>query len=96
MWREGGKYLPHSCFAQSWLTVTWLNADMPLPLQVLDEALIRRLHLTPSQAAQLPLHLHLHCLHLPGARPRDTPSELLAPLPPYFSRTLQYLGLHQQ
>ncbi|XP_032987861.1 mitochondrial mRNA pseudouridine synthase RPUSD3 isoform X1 [Rhinolophus ferrumequinum] len=64
--------------------------------QVLDEALIRRLHLTPSQAAQLPLHLHLHCLHLPGARPRDTPSELLAPLPPYFSRTLQYLGLHQQ
>lgn len=64
--------------------------------QVLDEALLRRLHLTPSQAAQLPLHLHLHCLHLPGTKPRDAPIELLAPLPPYFSRTLQCLGFHQQ
>ncbi|KAM5315452.1 mitochondrial mRNA pseudouridine synthase RPUSD3 isoform 2-T3 [Glossophaga mutica] len=64
--------------------------------QVLDEALLKRLCLTPSQAAQLPLHLHLHRLHLPGPRPRDAPTELLAPLPPYFSRTLQCLGLHQQ
>ncbi|XP_077931455.1 mitochondrial mRNA pseudouridine synthase RPUSD3 isoform X1 [Halichoerus grypus] len=64
--------------------------------QVLDEALLRRLHLTPAQAAQLPLHLHLHCLHLPGMRPREAPMKLLAPLPPYFSRTLQCLGLHQQ
>uniref|UniRef100_A0A8D2E037 RNA pseudouridine synthase D3 n=1 Tax=Sciurus vulgaris TaxID=55149 RepID=A0A8D2E037_SCIVU len=63
--------------------------------QVLDEALLRCLHLTPSQASQLPLHLHLHSLLLPGPRPRDTPMELLAPLPPYFSRTLQYLGLCQ-
>ncbi|XP_039087193.1 mitochondrial mRNA pseudouridine synthase RPUSD3 isoform X2 [Hyaena hyaena] len=61
--------------------------------QVLDEALLRRLCLTPSQAAQLPLHLHLHCLHLPGVRPREAPMKLLAPLPPYFSRTLQCLGL---
>ncbi|XP_067611490.1 mitochondrial mRNA pseudouridine synthase RPUSD3 isoform X1 [Pseudorca crassidens] len=64
--------------------------------QVLDEALLRRLHLTPSQAAQLPLHLHLHCLYLPGARPRDPPIKLLAPLPSYFSRTLHCLGLHYQ
>ncbi|XP_030657926.1 mitochondrial mRNA pseudouridine synthase RPUSD3 isoform X3 [Nomascus leucogenys] len=64
--------------------------------QVLDEALLRRLHLTPSQAAQLPLHLHLHRLLLPGTRDRDTPIELLAPLPPYFSRTLQCLGLRLQ
>ncbi|XP_025872759.2 mitochondrial mRNA pseudouridine synthase RPUSD3 isoform X2 [Vulpes vulpes] len=64
--------------------------------QVLDEALLRRLRLTPSQAAQLPLHLHLHCLHLPGMRPREAPMKLLAPLPPYFSRNLQCLGLHQQ
>ncbi|XP_029772754.1 mitochondrial mRNA pseudouridine synthase RPUSD3 isoform X3 [Suricata suricatta] len=64
--------------------------------QVLDEALLRRLCLTPSKAAQLPLHLHLHCLHLPGMRPREAPMKLLAPLPPYFSRTLQCLGLHQQ
>ncbi|KAM9592569.1 mitochondrial mRNA pseudouridine synthase RPUSD3 [Trichechus inunguis] len=64
--------------------------------QVLDEALVRCLRLTPSQAAQLPLHLHLHCLLLPGPRPQDTPIELLAPLPPYFSRTLQCLGLHQR
>ncbi|XP_064448885.1 mitochondrial mRNA pseudouridine synthase RPUSD3 isoform X2 [Mirounga angustirostris] len=64
--------------------------------QVLDEALLRHLHLTPAQAAQLPLHLHLHCLHLPGMRPREAPMKLLAPLPPYFSRTLQCLGLHQQ
>nr|XP_025872759.1 mitochondrial mRNA pseudouridine synthase RPUSD3 isoform X2 [Vulpes vulpes] len=64
--------------------------------QVLDEALLRRLRLTPSQAAQLPLHLHLHCLHLPGMRPREAPMKLLAPLPPYFSRNLQCLGLRQQ
>ncbi|XP_037657352.1 mitochondrial mRNA pseudouridine synthase RPUSD3 isoform X2 [Choloepus didactylus] len=64
--------------------------------QVLDEALLRRLHLTPSQAARLPLHLHLHRLLLPGARPRDAPIELQAPLPPYFSRTLELLRLHQQ
>ncbi|XP_058419915.1 mitochondrial mRNA pseudouridine synthase RPUSD3-like isoform X2 [Diceros bicornis minor] len=64
--------------------------------QVLDEALLRRLCLSPSQAAELPLHLHLHRLHLPGARPRDAPIELLAPLPPYFCRTLQCLGLRQQ
>uniref|UniRef100_A0A250YG40 RNA pseudouridylate synthase domain-containing protein 3 n=1 Tax=Castor canadensis TaxID=51338 RepID=A0A250YG40_CASCN len=64
--------------------------------QVLDEVLLRRLHLTPSQAAELPLHLHLHCLLLPGTRPRDAPTQLLAPLPPYFSRTLQCLGLCPQ
>ncbi|XP_064237648.1 mitochondrial mRNA pseudouridine synthase RPUSD3 [Aotus nancymaae] len=64
--------------------------------QVLDEALLRRLHLTPSQAAQLPLHLHLHRLLLPGTRARDPPIELLAPLPPYFSRTLWCLGLRLQ
>ncbi|XP_049718247.1 mitochondrial mRNA pseudouridine synthase RPUSD3 isoform X3 [Elephas maximus indicus] len=64
--------------------------------QVLDEALLRCLRLTPSQAAQLPLHLHLHSLLLPGPRPRDTPIELLAPLPPYFTKTLQCLGLRQQ
>ncbi|MBV95315.1 RNA pseudouridylate synthase domain-containing protein 3, partial [Eschrichtius robustus] len=64
--------------------------------QVLDEALLSRLHLTPSQAAQLPLHLHLHCLYLPGTRPRDPPIKLLAPLPSYFSRTLHCLGLHYQ
>ncbi|KAM8935532.1 LOW QUALITY PROTEIN: mitochondrial mRNA pseudouridine synthase RPUSD3-like [Lycaon pictus] len=64
--------------------------------QVPDEALLRRLRLTRSQAAQLPLHLHLHCLHLPGMRPREAPMKLLAPLPPYFSRSLQCLGLHQQ
>ncbi|XP_008696126.1 mitochondrial mRNA pseudouridine synthase RPUSD3 isoform X1 [Ursus americanus] len=64
--------------------------------QVLDGALIRRLCLSPAQSAQLPLHLHLHCLHLPGLRPREAPMKLLAPLPPYFSRTLQCLGLHQQ
>jgi hypothetical protein len=52
--------------------------------------------LTPSQAAELPLHLHLHCLLLPGTRPRDAPTQLLAPLPPYFSRTLQCLGLCPQ
>uniref|UniRef100_A0A7N5JLE3 RNA pseudouridine synthase D3 n=1 Tax=Ailuropoda melanoleuca TaxID=9646 RepID=A0A7N5JLE3_AILME len=64
--------------------------------QVLDGALIRRLRLSPAQSAQLPLHLHLHCLHLPGLRPREAPMKLLAPLPPYFSRTLQCLGLRQQ
>ncbi|XP_036287000.1 mitochondrial mRNA pseudouridine synthase RPUSD3 isoform X4 [Pipistrellus kuhlii] len=64
--------------------------------QVLNEALLRHLRLTPAQASQMPLHLHLRCLHLPGPRPRDAPIELLAPLPPYFSRTLQCLGLRQQ
>nr|XP_044989314.1 mitochondrial mRNA pseudouridine synthase RPUSD3 [Jaculus jaculus] len=64
--------------------------------QVLDEILLRRLHLTPSQAAQMPLHLHLHCLLLPGTRSRGATRELLAPPPPYFSRTLQCLQLSQQ
>ncbi|XP_066102048.1 mitochondrial mRNA pseudouridine synthase RPUSD3 isoform X2 [Saccopteryx bilineata] len=64
--------------------------------QVLDEALLRCLCLTPSQAAQMPLHLHLYCLQLPGTRPMDAPIELFAPLPSYFSRTLQRLGLRQQ
>lgn len=73
-----------------------LNADLSLTPQVLDEALLSRLHLTPAQAAQLPLHIHLHRLHLPGTRPRDAPIELLAPLPSYFSRTLQCLGLQYQ
>ncbi|XP_006872273.1 PREDICTED: RNA pseudouridylate synthase domain-containing protein 3 [Chrysochloris asiatica] len=66
------------------------------PKQVLDDALLRRLHLTPSQAAQLPLHLHLHRLILPGPKLQDDPIELLAPLPPYFSRTLECLGLHHR
>uniref|UniRef100_A0A2I3HL51 RNA pseudouridine synthase D3 n=1 Tax=Nomascus leucogenys TaxID=61853 RepID=A0A2I3HL51_NOMLE len=65
-------------------------------LQPLTGSPLRRLHLTPSQAAQLPLHLSLHRLLLPGTRDRDTPIELLAPLPPYFSRTLQCLGLRLQ
>ncbi|KAM4820848.1 mitochondrial mRNA pseudouridine synthase RPUSD3 [Thomomys bottae] len=64
--------------------------------QVLGEALLHLLRLTPSQAAQLPLHLHLHRLLLPGTSHRDAPLELLAPLPPYFSRTLQSLGIPQQ
>nr|XP_051685593.1 mitochondrial mRNA pseudouridine synthase RPUSD3 [Oryctolagus cuniculus] len=49
-----------------------------------------------TQAAQLPLHLHLRRLLLPGTRPGDAPTQLLAPPPPYFSRTLQCLGLCQQ
>ncbi|XP_006887756.1 PREDICTED: RNA pseudouridylate synthase domain-containing protein 3 [Elephantulus edwardii] len=63
--------------------------------QVMSEALLRCLLLTSSQAAQLPLHLHLQSLFLPGPRPQDAPNEFRAPLPPYFSRTLQCLGLHQ-
>ncbi|XP_069871609.1 mitochondrial mRNA pseudouridine synthase RPUSD3-like [Dipodomys merriami] len=61
--------------------------------QVLGDALLRRLRLPPSQAAPLPLHLHLHRLLLPGTSPAGAPVELVAPLPPYFSRTLQCLGL---
>ncbi|XP_028719761.1 mitochondrial mRNA pseudouridine synthase RPUSD3 [Peromyscus leucopus] len=64
--------------------------------QVLDEALLRRLHLRPSQVAQMPLHLHLHRLLLPGPRSRDPPRELLAPLPSYFSRSLRCLRLSHQ
>lgn len=64
--------------------------------QALDDALLRRLHLTPAQAAQLPLHLHLYQMFLPGSRPTDAPIELRAPLPQYFSRTLQGLGFCQQ
>ncbi|XP_005413095.1 PREDICTED: RNA pseudouridylate synthase domain-containing protein 3 isoform X3 [Chinchilla lanigera] len=74
-----------------------LSAENTKPQrQALDDALLRRLHLTPAQAAQLPLHLHLHQLLLPGSRPADAPIELRAPLPRYFSRTLQCLGLCQQ
>ncbi|XP_028644495.1 mitochondrial mRNA pseudouridine synthase RPUSD3 [Grammomys surdaster] len=61
--------------------------------QVLDEALLRHLYLRPSQVTQMPLHLHLHRLLLPGTTSKDPPSELLAPLPAYFSRTLQCLRL---
>ncbi|XP_049622265.1 mitochondrial mRNA pseudouridine synthase RPUSD3 [Suncus etruscus] len=71
------------------------ESTKPQP-QVLDQALLDRLHLTPAQAARMPLHLHLHSLHLPGPGPQDDPMQLLAPLPPYFSRTLQLLGLNKQ
>ncbi|KAM6162733.1 mitochondrial mRNA pseudouridine synthase RPUSD3 [Erethizon dorsatum] len=74
-----------------------LSAESTKPQrQALDDALLRCLRLTPAQAAQLPLHLHLHQLLLPGRRPADAPIELQAPLPRYFSRTLQCLGLCQQ
>ncbi|KAM5281089.1 mitochondrial mRNA pseudouridine synthase RPUSD3 [Ctenodactylus gundi] len=71
-----------------------LPADSNHPQrQVLDRALLRRLHLTPAQASQLPLHLHLRSVLLPGTRPSGALTELQAPLPPYFARTLQCLGL---
>ncbi|XP_004625290.1 mitochondrial mRNA pseudouridine synthase RPUSD3 [Octodon degus] len=74
-----------------------LSAESTKPqTQALDDTLLRRLRLTPAQAAQLPLHLHLHQLLLPGSRPADAPIELKAPLPQYFSRTLWCLGLCQQ
>ncbi|XP_048212216.1 mitochondrial mRNA pseudouridine synthase RPUSD3 [Perognathus longimembris pacificus] len=70
-----------------------LPADARPRTQVLDDALLGLLRLTPAQATRLPLHLHLHRLLLPSTSRRGAPGELLAPLPPYFSRTLQCLGL---
>ncbi|XP_065543159.1 mitochondrial mRNA pseudouridine synthase RPUSD3 [Lathamus discolor] len=54
--------------------------------QVLDEALLQRLGLSPQQLRHLPLHIHLQELVLPQGPIR-------APPPPPFLRTLQCLGL---
>ncbi|XP_054833247.1 mitochondrial mRNA pseudouridine synthase RPUSD3 isoform X2 [Eublepharis macularius] len=63
----------------------------PPRTQVLDEALLRRLHLQQPHVHRLPLHLHLHQLLLPAAS--SSSSVLTAPLPPYFLQTLCLLGL---
>ncbi|XP_062487660.1 mitochondrial mRNA pseudouridine synthase RPUSD3 [Pezoporus occidentalis] len=54
--------------------------------QVLDEALLQRLGLSPQQVRHLPIHIHLQELVLPQGPIRAPP-----PLP--FLRTLQRLGL---
>lgn len=56
------------------------------PLQVLDEALLQRLGLSPQQLQHLPLHIHLQELVL-------LQGPIRAPPPPHFLRTLQRLGL---
>lgn len=94
---EGRQWWLHCrLWEQSTVCTRTKFSSSPPPAQVLDAALLQRLRLTPSQAAQLPLHLHLHRLLLPGTGPKDAPIQLVAPLPTYFSRTLQRLGLHHQ
>ncbi|XP_075406555.1 mitochondrial mRNA pseudouridine synthase RPUSD3 isoform X1 [Tenrec ecaudatus] len=84
--------MPHLLHSACWCPHGCVLTGLSHP-QALDEAFLRHLRLTPAQATQLPLHLHLHRLLLPGPRPQDAPTELLAPLPPYFSKTLHCLGL---
>ncbi|XP_072136991.1 mitochondrial mRNA pseudouridine synthase RPUSD3-like isoform X2 [Mobula birostris] len=60
--------------------------------QVLDEFVLRKLHLNQKQMWKIPIHLHLQRLTIPALKAK---SETVITAPPmaYFSRTLQLLGL---
>ncbi|KAF7249953.1 Mitochondrial mRNA pseudouridine synthase RPUSD3 [Varanus komodoensis] len=71
-----------------------LPAETTLPrTQILEESLLKKLHVQQQQVHRLPLHLHLHQLLLPTAASSSTTTVLTAPLPPYFLQTLSLLGL---
>ncbi|XP_032825742.1 mitochondrial mRNA pseudouridine synthase RPUSD3 [Petromyzon marinus] len=77
--------------------------------QVLDEAVLCRMHVSQPQVHRLPLHLHLAAMHLPrygpaqeGTWPTEGPwanwfggDVIRAPAPPYFLRTMELLGLER-
>ncbi|KAH0630325.1 hypothetical protein JD844_013255 [Phrynosoma platyrhinos] len=71
-----------------------LPAESTLPrIQVLEDSLLKKLHLQQQHIHRLQLHLHLYQLQLPatGAFPSNT--VLTAPLPTFFLQTLSLLGL---
>nr|XP_028575535.1 mitochondrial mRNA pseudouridine synthase RPUSD3 isoform X2 [Podarcis muralis] len=71
-----------------------LPAESTLPrTQVLEDALLKKLHLQQQLAHRLPLHLHLHQLLLPAAGSPSSRTVLTAPPPPFFLKTLCLLGL---
>ncbi|XP_061474869.1 mitochondrial mRNA pseudouridine synthase RPUSD3 isoform X2 [Rhineura floridana] len=71
-----------------------LPAETTLPrIQVLEDSLLKKLHLQQQQVHRLLLHLHLHQLLLPAAGSSSSSTVLTAPPPPFFLQTLSLLGL---
>nr|XP_060622510.1 mitochondrial mRNA pseudouridine synthase RPUSD3 isoform X1 [Anolis sagrei ordinatus] len=73
-----------------------LSPESSLPrVQVLDDSLLKKLHLQQQHVHRLPLHLHLHqLLHpSPSAGAFSSCAAFTAPFPAFFLRTLSLLGL---
>eukprot|EP00062_Callorhinchus_milii_P024729 gi/632984949/ref/XP_007909406.1/ PREDICTED: RNA pseudouridylate synthase domain-containing protein 3 [Callorhinchus milii] len=73
------------------------SVDLAVPrTQVLDEALLQKLHLRREQMHRMPLHLHLHRFSIPACGRKSSETVITAPLPAFFIRTLQLLGLRMK
>ncbi|XP_062979521.1 mitochondrial mRNA pseudouridine synthase RPUSD3 isoform X2 [Elgaria multicarinata webbii] len=71
-----------------------LPAETTLPrIQVLEDPLLRKLHLQQQLVHRVPLHLHLHQLLLPATGSSTSRPVLTAPPPAFFLQTLSLLGL---
>ncbi|XP_075039610.1 mitochondrial mRNA pseudouridine synthase RPUSD3 [Mixophyes fleayi] len=72
----------------------YVPVDDALPkTQLLEDSILRRMHFPFTQLDRMPLHLHLHQLLMPDHPPGQYPTHLTAPLPPFFQRTMEFLGL---
>uniref|UniRef100_A0A8C5QX68 RNA pseudouridine synthase D3 n=1 Tax=Leptobrachium leishanense TaxID=445787 RepID=A0A8C5QX68_9ANUR len=69
-----------------------MDIALPQP-QMLEERMLRRMHLVPQQVHRVPLHLHLHQLLIPDYPEGKGTQIVTAPPPPFFIRTVQHLGL---
>ncbi|XP_067908057.1 mitochondrial mRNA pseudouridine synthase RPUSD3-like [Heterodontus francisci] len=61
--------------------------------QVLDDALLQKLHFDQKQMWKMPLHLHLHKLLIPPFETKKSETRIMAAPPAYFLKTLKLLGL---
>ncbi|XP_072928863.1 mitochondrial mRNA pseudouridine synthase RPUSD3-like isoform X1 [Hemitrygon akajei] len=61
--------------------------------QVLDEFLLRKLHLNQKQMWKIPIHLHLQRLTIPPLEAKKSETVITAAPMAFFSRTLELLGL---
>ncbi|XP_051874338.1 mitochondrial mRNA pseudouridine synthase RPUSD3-like isoform X2 [Pristis pectinata] len=71
-----------------------LPAESVIPqTQVLDESLLRKLHLDQKQMWKIPIHLHLQRLTIPPFETKKSETVITAAPLAYFTRTLELLGL---
>lgn len=74
----------------------FLPVEDALPrTQVLEDNLLQKMHISKQQMHRMPLHLHLHQLLIPDGGSGSIHT-VTAPLPPFFTRTLELLGLTMQ